>query len=418
MFERTSIVLGTLATTVAMSVGLFAAPAANGMEMKPNGCKGPSLCHTRPDIDSRDLFIDIGFILEQVRMTGTEYGYALNGLPLSDLTDATTTPINTYPQAAKGLRPNFKLDWGVTVGLGRHFEHDDWDVNVQFDWLSSTGKKSYDANFSTTLIPVGVDVNLPTGTDVTDANQYMPIYQAMVSKASYEVNYYMVDAVLGRGNYFSGCVAFTPFFGFKFALIQNHNTIKFTDDQDNEDEVYFIGLSEYIIKQREQFWGIGPEFGMDTVWGLGDGFSFFFDNSIALLLGYSKINDQQYILDAFPDVVPTISGPSGTSSISYRENAINMIAPTVKSFIGVQYEKCVYYGQQYIRIRAGWDNAFYWNQYQHSTIFNEDYNIGGNVADGLFGSTNKNTGSASVFRVSQNNSFALTGLRIDLNWDF
>ncbi len=344
------------------SIAVSAAAFAGTGEMKTNGCKGPSMCHTRPDVDSNDFMIDVGFLLEQARVTGNMYAYTLDG--------GVAAGANT--QATNGRRPQFNLDWGLTVAVGRHFEHDDWDLKIHFDWIQTTGKDSTSTEFSQILIPVNMrSVNaLTTSTNFVSAD---------VGSSKHRIDYYMFDVMLGRGNFMSGCFAITPHVGIKAAWINNTVTNKFTGGTVGTDAVY--------MKRGDDFWGVGPQVGVNGNWGMSEGIGLFCDNSMAILLGYAKINDHSWS-----------SAAANTLTMTYNEGSIAVLSPALKTFLGLQYEKPVYYGCQHIRIRGGWDTSFYFNQFAHSMILNETPN--------------------ALFHTDENNTFGLTGLRIDLCWDF
>lgn len=350
------------------SFAAMSAMSADSGDMKPNGCKGPTLCHTRPDIDSNDFLINIGFILEQARLTGTMYGYTLN--------DNATPSSNA--QSASGRRPSFNLDWGVTVGVGRHFAHDDWDLTVDFDWLSSTGKDSTSTDFSQRIVPI----NLRTSNAIDGSTD---LIYADTASSKFRTRYYMLDVALGRGAFMGSCSSICPHFGIKAAWIDYINSLRLTGGN------LSTGSSgqTYHLRQNDEFWGVGPNVGLDATWGMSEGIGVFFDSDVAILLGYARASDHSYS-----------SQDSNAYTMKFDENNVPVMSPTIKTNLGIQYQQPVYCGRQHIRIRAGWDTAFYFNQYFHSVILNE------------------NPDNHPKFHAEETNTFSITGLRMDLTWDF
>ena len=347
------------------SLAVVSAAFAGQDDMKPNACKGPSLCHTRPNVDSNNFMIDVGFLVEQARLTGTMYGYTLTG----------NAQQGDNAQSVVGNRPKFGLDWGVTVGVGRHFEHDDWDVLVHFDWISSTGKNSTATEFGEIFVPVNLR-------SYEAFNGTGNVLSAENASSVMKINYYMLDAVLGRGSFLGGCHHITPHLGFKAAWINYKNTVKLTGGDVQTGNVYWL-------QKNDKFWGVGPDVGVDAVFGMAEGLGIFVDNSAAILLGYSSVNDHSWS-----------SVNANAYTMLYKENSIPVMSPTLKMYLGLQYERPVYYGCQHIRARLGWDTAFYFNQYLNSYIVNE------------VPTTN------ARFHTDENNTFSLTGLRFDVCWDF
>ena len=93
--------------------------------LKPNSCKGATLCHNYPVIDSSRFHFDFGILAESAYITGTDY--ASNG-------NAAGNPIGEVH------KPDFNLDVGITAGIGYNFLHDDWMADLRFNWLHSTSK--------------------------------------------------------------------------------------------------------------------------------------------------------------------------------------------------------------------------------------------------------------------------------------
>ncbi len=339
-------------------------------DMKPNACKGPTLCNTRPNVDSNDFFFDAGFLLEQARVTGTMFGYLLNN----------NAAQGASAESAVGQRPSFNVDWGLTVAAGRHFQHDDWDLVFSFDWLSSTGNSKTNTEYGQTFVPV----NLRSDGVVNGTTNLLYTTNA---NSTLKVNYYMLDAVIGRGSYLGGCSSITPHFGLKAAWMGYKNTVKLTGGNVPAGTVY------YLVK-NDSFWGVGPDVGIDAMFGMSEGLSIFIDNSAGILLGYSSINDHSW----------SNFNASGLT-MTYNESGIPMMSPTLKMYLGIMYERSVYYGCQNLRVKGGWDTAFYFNQFMNAYILNEIAQPGSGVSN-------------PRFHTAENNTFSLTGLRIDVCWDF
>ncbi len=344
---------------------MYAGQDDNNMMMKPNACKGPTMCHTRPNIDSNDFFFDVGFLVEQARLTGTMFAGVLGN----------NASQGSNAQVIRGLRPKFGVNWGVTVSAGRHFDHDDWDFTIDFNWLSSTATANANPDYGQTIIPnnVRADNSVNGSTNLLYSNN---------ANSKLQINYYMLDAIIGRGSYLGGCSSITPHVGFKLAWIDYKNTVKFNGGSLPTGTVYWL-------HKQDKFWGVGPDVGIDAVFGMAEGISFFMDNSAAILLGYSSINDHSW----------STYNPSALT-MTYNESSIPMMSPTLKMYLGLQYERAVYYGCQNLKVKLGWDTAFYFNQFMNSYILNE------------------NPLPNPRFHTDENNTFSLTGLRFDVCWDF
>jgi len=338
--------------------------------VKPNGCEGVTLCHTQPDMDWNRFHFDIGFILEQARVTGGAYAYtapSLNTLPNTSVTIAT---------------PKFDTDFGVIAAFGYDFEHDHWYSNATFKWLSTTGKGSVASEFGTSVVPMGIwyqglfgDSDL--GTVSTAATKF-------------SINYYDLALELGRGMYVTDCLVINP-----------HAALQFSFIYDTVTNTYGGGTlpagNALIRRQNTDFWGVGPAFGLDTNWIFSEGWAMFLDTSAAVLLSYSTASD------SLTNAGAAVTGVS--------TGKIPTFAPTIRSLLGLSYERKIYCDQQMLRLRAGWDTTIFWNQFNHIDVVN-----GAGTVSSIEGYAG-NPGFDSYF-LREGNTFGLTGFLLDLSWSF
>jgi hypothetical protein len=360
------IVRGALAmmSSLLATSSLFAGSAQESCCcVKPNGCQGVTLCHTQPDMDWNRFHVDVGFILEQARVTGAAYAYtapSLSDIPNTGVTIAT---------------PEFDTDFGVIAAIGYDFEHDHWYSNATFKWLSTTGTNGVSSAFGTSVVPMGIWYqSLVGGSNLTAVS---------TANTNFEINYYDLVLEVGRGMYVTDCLVINP-----------HAALQFSFIYDNVTNTYGGGnlpAGNALIREQEtDFWGVGPAFGLDTSWMFSEGWSMFLDTSAAILLSYSTAND-------------SLTNGS-TLSTSVTTGQIPTFAPTIRSLLGFSYERKIYCDQQMLRLRAGWDTTIFWNQFNHIDVVN-----------GAGAGTQ--TGFDSYF-LREGNTFGLTGLVLDLSWSF
>lgn len=351
MSNKMRLVAAMFAATTSMYAG-------SQQDMKSMGCNSSNLCTLYPAIESHHLHFDIGFLLEQVRMTGTDLGYTTSG------------NVNTLPKTVELLRPDFKLKWGLTAGAGYYFDHDNWFINSRFDWISSEGKQNHDCVGSDRIVPTGIWTNgILNGSDAT--------YFTSV-RDELEIDYYMLVVDLNRGTYLTGNFAVEPHAGVKANWIFYNNKVNLSGGSS--------GTNTLHHKQKTKFWGAGPEFGLDTKWNFMCGFQAFCDASLALLIGESRAKDEQWY-DVYQDtyVATALEKPA-------------VMAPVLSNTMGFQYNKVMCDGTQNFRARIAIDTSFYWNQFQHMRVANET--------------------TAPKFYLEENGSFALVGLLVDIGWDY
>ena len=337
------------AASVVMASAVFAEQPAT--MSPPQSCMMGNLCAIYPTLNNGyNVHLDIGYLLEQFVLTGTDNAYT---------TDAYDTDIQT---AVKTYRPTFNVASGLVAELGYYFEHDNWFLNFHFDWASRTGHEGHTVTSPSVIVPTGV---------YGFSNEAPSAYSQ--TKGKDKLNYFMLNLDLNRGTYLTGNLAIEPHAGVKAAWIYYDFKTTFVS----------TAFTKYV-KNENNFWGIGPDFGLNTTWYFTKHFSAFSDLQGAVLCG--GVNARNY----------TYEDTATTYSIRAVEKPI-AISPTVRGIFGFQYNLPCCDNSQNFRFRLACDSAYYWNQ--NATI----------KADNSF---NKE------FSLSDFGGLGMMGFFVDIGWDF
>lgn len=327
--------------------------------------------------ESRNYTVTIGPIVEQVRMTGSQYAYTKNG-------NATT--YTAMPGSGKTLQPSFDLDWGITAGLSYYFDEKKWALNTRFDWLSSTGKTTDKVNGTNNIVPINI------WRDQFIADLVADLGVAGYGKSHFQVDYYNLNIDLDRVVFSDKSFRLEPHMGLKLSFIYDTVTSTFTGDGSDTSLDPDTRLGDNILtrEQKTNFWGIGPSVGLNSDWIVRGGCSFFFEGTGAILIGNASAKDL---------VTYTAYGNSTTNTSSPN---MPTLSPTLQALLGLKYEKTFFNDSQKLTIKLGWDNSFYWNQWNHvNTVSESTY-----------------SSSMDTFQLSEGNTFGLTGILFNVNWNF
>ena len=210
----------------------------------PNGCKGPVLCTSNPIIDSCGFTVEVGLILEQMRLSNTDVAFYRND---NSGNGSSGNPTNFR----EIVNLNFNLEPGVRASVGYEFDHDYWTARADFEWLYSKAsfKNTVDAgNYQPTHMPYLMDL--------TVAQE--PLYQSI--NASLELDYFLLDVYLSRGSYLSGMFSYEPFAGIKAAWIDYTGARRFSNATSATN---LSTSSSWLNKHSVDFWGVGPLIGMN-----------------------------------------------------------------------------------------------------------------------------------------------------------
>lgn len=331
-------------------------------------CIPIDLCYSYPLLQNGYMVhMDVGYILEQFVLTNTDFAY-------------TTDNFDTVPQTVKMLRPKFNVASGVTAELGFYFEHDHWFVNSRFDWVSRKGKKSWSASDADdAVVPVGIWTEDVFGVG-EDATYFTDVSESL------RVSYYDLQIDLNRGTFLTHHLAIEPHAGLKAAWIYYKGDQEYSGGP-------FTGTLDH--DQKTTFWGVGPDFGVNSDWRFGDGFGMYLDSTVAILCGGANVKDRLEL--------GTSTGcecSDSEDSLTYVKQNRIVMSPTARAMFGFQYNSGMFDSSQNLRIRVGCDAAYYWNQFQHIDV------------------RSGSDGVAGLFTGVDNGGFGMIGLMIELGWDF
>lgn len=318
--------------------------------IETNGAKTAT---ARADVNGHGVYGTVDLIVWHLRNPAS--GYAL--------TDSVQTP--TFP--IEGRIHAIEFDWsaGFRVGLGYNFDHDGWDAGVEYTYFNTTDTSSESGGDITPIRTWGI---APLGTNPKPHPDSVAHFRECTSaKSTYDFNFQNVEANLGRAFFVSKMLSFRPFLGVKTAWLSNtqHTTYKggevwesrgADDPSGLPANSILYGLQDNPIKEKEKnnFWGVGPQVGCGSKWHLGAGFSIFGDLSAALLYGFTKLeHEERYSLfHDFDDYI----------DVKY---SFHRIAPTVKMQLGLRYDAYVNHDKHHFGIGLGYDTQYWWDQAQH-----------------------------------------------------
>jgi hypothetical protein len=240
---------------------------------------------------------------------GTDYAQLFEG-------DPEFTPLDSV----KNYRLKFKSDFGFRAGIGKIFTHDRWDLFLNFTWFRTK-------NSST--------ASLHGGQFLTPLHQMVPLEASQV-KFRWNIHFYTLDLNLGRSYFMSPKIALHPYAGLKTAWISQHVRTK--------SAIFSPSVETVSTKEKNGFWGIGPQIGIDGKWFLGYGFNLFALGGGSLLWGQFDVLHKEQ------------SSPS-------RFNT-HQISPMAQLQLGIGYETNIYHDKYRIEISARYENQYWWNQNQ------------------------------------------------------
>ena len=254
-------------------------------------------------------------------------------------------------------QPDFKYDPGVRVSAGYDFGSCNWDIFFRWTYHYTDPTSSKTINPATELLLPIRDFFAPAGIIV--------ITFADSGRSEWQNRINVFDFEMGYDYFFSRRFSFRPNFGVKAAWIDMHNRITYTNTlavDPNQGQPFTLG--DVRIRNKSDYWGVGPRVGIDGNLHIGWGFSLYASTSAALLYGQYDTHFRQ---------TDTIPG----DDLRFKETNYFRQRAMAQIIVGAEWVKC--FSQNYmLSIHVGWEGQQWWNQLEFRYL-NDDIKPSGDL---------------------------------------
>lgn len=192
----------------------------------------------------------------------------------------------------KNHDPDFRWNWGYRIGIG--YEFADSDCGIGAYWTH------YDSN--------------------SHSNNHQHGH-------SWKINFDAVDVLFGCDCECGSCFVVIPYAGLKYATIDQHLHSHFVST--------FKGVTGPVDRTiskghlKEDFWGVGPELGVEGDWDVGCGFSLYGDISVSILYGTFHVRSNQ------TDVLTTVT------NVNHLRKHTQACQTVLDVAFGVRWQTCI-----------------------------------------------------------------------------
>lgn len=243
---------------------------------------------------------------------------------------------NHQTDGLDGTVKNVQYDWspGFRLGLGYNLPHDGWDILFNWTWFRSHEKKTNHSHADSALWQTQTNQANSGGSFALSADE-------AEGHASLHLN--VLDGELGREFFVSKWLTLRPFIGARGLWI-NRN---FGYDYDVSDG------SDIDGHNHNRFRGGGLLGGLNTQWGLGSGWSFYGNISLALIYGVQRLHEHQEKNDV---------------RIEHAKDHWTIVRPMLDLGAGIRWDHLFDNDAYRIRLQLGWE--------QHNVFgFEQDLNF-------------------------------------------
>jgi|HubBroStandDraft_4_1064222.scaffolds.fasta_scaffold90840_1 hypothetical protein len=252
-----------------------------------------------------------------------------------------------------------KWDPAFRVGVGYDVPHDGWDVGLTWLRYNSHGhRRSIHSGSNRFVFPYFAPSADPIADNATCAK----------AKGRWRLLLNQLDLDLGREFFVSKWLTLRPHVGLRTDWISQKTTAKY------ENFSFLPPPNEVETKYRDRWWGLGLEGGLDTQWGLGEGWSIFGNLAAAIVYGKDRMRMKDENEPPFIDLSNGAdSTPNGTFVKLRRKTWV--ARPILDLQLGVRWDKMFSQDHLHLGIQLGWENHIYFSQNQFP-IFSDDFNLG------------------------------------------
>lgn len=283
-----------------------------------------------PVIENPLVFTTFEFFWGKMRSFGTEYAESQSNVALN--TGGVQSSYKHYYQ---------DFDWGpgFTLGVGRNFEAQEWDVYFNFLYFQKGQGSEADGGTGGNIVISRVNPSVPNN------NSAFSFAQNANSTFTTEMYNYVLE--LGKTFYVNKWTSIRASIGGMFADLRQSQAIQYNGVKATLTSAPLDAF--FRSDATTSFYGIGPRAGMNLTYYFKPSWYFFSNGSGALLSGHYKVQMTQ-----------TFS--SNDSKFIDTANFQQLVPETELNF-GLGYGGFFADEKIYLALRIGYDIQYWWNQY-------------------------------------------------------
>jgi len=249
---------------------------------------------------------------------------------------------------------DFKWAWGFKAGIGANIEHGMWDTNLYYTWFHTSSRSR-----ASNVAPDNVIAIIEGGS----------AFQS--GRIKWSLHYSMFDWELGGWYYLNDVLAIRPHVGVKGGWINQDIKSPLVEASGNVDRGRF----------KNNFWGVGPSFGVNTLWVLGNAgkraehrFSLFGDCGGALLYGHFHV---KYAQPQYSSVGTLVGG------FEVKGLDRNLAVAMLQGIFGLAWDTDFNQNKNHFTFKLGYELQYWFRQNQLVKVINGFANGTDRLSDDL-----------------------------------
>ncbi len=299
-----------------------------------------------------DFQVSADALLWQLQEDGLTYAV--------ETTPSTGTPTPTVADAPVGANSiKQKYNWGFRIGLDWTMSHDNWDIAL--DWTHLISNRHGNSTAAAATATAAANVLVKTQGFVSSAGTPLSFTSA---KANYHNRLDQIDLNLGREFFISKWVTLRPFFGLRADWLHQRLRSSYVVPSTSIAGVTTPSQTQ-ATDQRNKWWGIGIESGLNTQWNLCGGFSLYGNVATAIEYGLQKLSLTE----------------SGVVNAAFS-SSYHICRPILDLQLGLGWDYNFCEDGFHFGLKLGWENHVYFDQSRflsYNTVNYSDNASGGSL---------------------------------------
>ncbi|MCH9612057.1 MAG: hypothetical protein S4CHLAM102_05400 [Chlamydiia bacterium] len=259
-------------------------------------------------------------------------GMATTGVPTSRATPSITSGKVLYPKVK--IKPGFKVDAGWVSC------HDGWDVFGQYMWFQSNQRRhTVESNEMVALFNPEPQTSYMTFVDSVEGRWF--------------ITSNTVDVGVGRKYWNSPYLSMRPHLGLKGAWQLQKLKVQY---------LHTNSTIESNIKMWQNFWGVGPQFGLQGTFYWTNVYSAYGNFSLSAL--WSRFHNEYKNQTRAANSNDEFTWNGLTDSEFYN------VSPVMSIALGLRYDTWSTNRDYHFLVQGGWELQEWWSQNNFNTIYN------------------------------------------------
>jgi hypothetical protein len=289
-----------------------------------------------------DLFLTGSFIWLEAKQDNMSLGTTIvrqDTSPTSPPGDKVDRSVNQFDFTYK---PGFK------VGLGMHFDCDNWDLYGEYTYFRSK------VNSTISEVPFRIPETSTEGRIIPNWYSFTTAATLTEAKGKWDLQMDIGDLELGRQYYVGRCLTFRTFAGFRGLWIRQEVDVTYGFFNDTASPAT---TNTYTKVAKLKSWAVGPRFGVDTNWNLCGGFRFFANPAASLL--YTKFTNTRQN----GTLVTTVSNTRSSfeDRMDYNGDPC-FVLPQAEMTVGLGWGDYFCCNRWYFDLEIGYTFNIFWDQ--------------------------------------------------------